>query len=175
MRKVFVCTCMITIALLLGATAQAADKIAFVDIKRIMSESDAGKESTEEIMRHVEQKRGEIQARETELEKLQKELERQRSVMTEAAYRERELDYQRRVREYSRFVEDANEEIRMREQSITQSLIPGIQKVVNEVAEREGYTAVFDVGTMGLLFHAGAKDITDTVVQRYNEALRADR
>ncbi len=173
MRKCLVVASIVAAFILVGTTVQAAEKIGFVDIKRILSESEAGKAATQEIMQHVEQKKGEISAMEGELQKRKDELEKQRSVLTEAAYREKEIDYRQRTRDYQRFVEDANEEVKMREQRMTQALIPDIQKVINEIGNKEGYTAIFDVGTMGLLFNSDKYDITDKVVEQYNKVYRS--
>lgn len=172
MRNLLIYVCIAATFLLFGATAMAADKIAFVDIQKILMESEAGKSSAQEFMKLVERKQGEIQTQERELQKLQEELEQQRSLLTESAYREKDLDFQKRLRDYKRFVDDANEEMRMREQQLAQLLIPGIQKVIDDIGEKEGYTAIFDVGTGGLLFTSEAKDITGRVVEVYNKVNR---
>ena len=172
MRNLLVCACIAATLLLFGATAMAADKIAFVDIQKILMESEAGKSSAKEFMKLVERKQGEIQAQEKELQKLQEEIEQQRSLLTESAYREKDLDFQKRLRDYKRFVDDANEEMRMREQQLAQLLIPGIQKIIDDIGEKEGYTAIFDVGTGGLLFTSEAKDITGRVIEAYNKVSR---
>jgi outer membrane protein len=164
--------CIAAAFVLTGATAVAAEKIAFVDIQRIFMESEAGKSSALEFRKLVEKKQGQIQAQERELQKTQEELEQQRSVLTESAYREKDLDFQKRLRDYKRFVDDANEEMRMREQQMTQLLIPGIQKIINEIGKKENYTAIFDVGTGGLLFTSEAKDITGKVIEALNKVAR---
>ncbi len=174
MKKFVVCLWVVMIFAMFNASAQA-EGIAFVDIKKIMQESEAGKQSTQEVVAHVDRKRAEIKAKEDELEKLQDDLSKQKSVLTEAAFRERELDYQQKLREYRRFVEDANEEIRILEQRVTQALIPDIQKVIEEVAKRDGYTAIFDVGTMGLLYSSEKKDITNKVVESYDRSFRSKK
>ncbi|MDD5475757.1 MAG: OmpH family outer membrane protein [Syntrophales bacterium] len=175
MRKFLVFSFVMAVLLLLGSTVQAADRIGFVDIRKIMAESEAGKRSTQEIMSMVEKKRSEIESKEAQLQKLKDELEKQRSLLTETAYREKEMDYQRLFRDYQRFVEDANEEMRIREQRITTSLIPDIQKVISDVGTKEGYSAIFDVGTAGLLFSSGKNDITTKVIEAYNRITRAKR
>jgi outer membrane protein len=173
MRKCLIVASIIAAFILVGTTVQAADKIGFVDIKKILSESEAGKEATRQIMQHVEKKQGEIEAMEAELQKRKDELEKQRSVLTDAAYREKEIDYRQRTRDYQRFVEDANEEVKMREQRMTQALIPDIQKVINDIGDKEGYTAIFDVGTMGLLFNSDKYEITGKVIEQYNKMSRS--
>lgn len=172
MRNLVVCACIAAVFVLSGATAMAADKIAFVDIQRIFMESEAGRTSAQEFRKLVERKQVQIQAQERELQKLQDELEKQRSLLTESAFREKDLEFQRRLRDYKRFVDDANEEMRMREQQMTQLLIPGIQKVINDIGKKEGYTAIFDVGTGGLLFTSEAKDITGKVIEAFNRVAR---
>ena len=174
MKKVL-CMLVMVSFLVCGASAVAADKIAFVNIKKILFESEAGKEAAQNLKKYVDSKKAQIQEKETELEKLKSHLEKQRSILTEAAYREKELSYQKKFRDYKRFIEDANDEMKLRDQQVTQGLIPNIQKVINDIGKKEGHSAIFDIGTSGLFYNSAQNDITDRVIDQFNKSYRSSK
>ncbi len=174
MRKVL-CMLVVVSFLVGGTTAFAAEKIVFVNIKKILFESEAGKEAAQNLKQYVDSKKAQIKEKETELEKMKGHLEKQRSVLTEAAYREKELSYQKKFRDYKRFIEDANDEMKLRDQQVTQGLIPDIQKVLNDIGKKEGYSAIFDVGTSGLFYNSAQNDITDRVIDQFNKSYRSSK
>jgi len=167
MKKVI--SLLIIVSFILTAVCSAeAGKIGFINIKNIIAISDAGKTATLDLKKFVEMKKIEIQEKEGILEKMKPELEKQRAVLTESAYKEKELVYQKAFRDYKRFIEDANEEMRSREQKLSQKLIPEVFKIANSIGEKEEYTCIMDVSTNGLIFHSKANNITTKVIEQYN-------
>jgi len=79
--------------LLYGSQAMAAEKTGFIDIRKIMLESDAGKKASEEFKKLVDKDRSQIQAKEAELKKLKEELDKQRTILTEAAMKDKEAAF----------------------------------------------------------------------------------
>ena len=153
----------------------AADKIGFVNIKKVLFESERGKIAAQELKQYVDKKKAQIQSKEAELKKLKEGFEKQRSILTDSAYREKELNYQKKFRDYKRFIEDSNEEMKLKDREVTQKLIPEIQKVVNAIGEKEGYTAIFDIGTSGLFYASKESDITDLMIKQFNKASRSKK
>jgi outer membrane protein len=157
------------------ANAVAAERIAFVNIKKILFESEAGKAAAQELKKFVDAKKTQIQDKEEELQKLKDALEKQRTLLTESAFREKEMSYQKKFRDYKRFIEDANEEMKIRDQQVTQELIPDIQKIISESGKKEGYAAIFDIGTNGLFYTSHQDDITDRIIDLYNKSYRSNK
>lgn len=155
--------------ILTGVCFAGAGKIGFINMKDILLHSDAGKAATLDLKKFVEEKRTQIQENENVLKKLKDNLEKQRPVLTESAYKEKELSYQKEYRDYKRFIEDTNEEMRLKDQELSRKLIPEVLKIVNTIGEREGYTSIMDVNSGGLVFHSKANDITKKVIEEYNK------
>jgi len=156
-----------------GVCYAGADKIGFIDIKNVLASSEAGKAATLGLKKFVEDKKAQIQEKETILQNMKDDLEKQKAVITEGAYKEKELTYQKEYKDYKRFIEDANEEMRVREQKLSQKLVPEVFKIANSIGKKEGYACILDVSTNGLVFYSQANDITQKVVEEYNKEYKS--
>ncbi|NQU03401.1 MAG: OmpH family outer membrane protein [Syntrophaceae bacterium] len=171
--KKSVCLLVTVILLAFSASAAAADKIGFVDVKDVFFQSDAGKKELGVVKTEVEKKRAVLKEMENKLRTLRTELDKQRLVLTKEAYGKKELDYQGKFKDYKRLVEDSNEELGRKEQLIKQRLIPEIVKTAKTIGKKEGYSMILDISsgqyTGVLLYHSEANDLTKKVIEEYNK------
>jgi outer membrane protein len=155
---------------LLSINGYAADsKIGFVNLKEIMQNTTAGKKAGEEFKKLYDKKHEGISESEKELKKLRDELDKQGPIMTEDARRGKEISYQRKLRDYQLLVDDSNKELKLRDEEISNKLIPQIIKVVRKEAEKEKYTLVIDVASMPLPYYAKEKDFSKKVIEEFNK------
>lgn len=146
-----------------------AQKIGFINMRAIMSQSDAGKKAETELKKFVEKKKADIAKKEEELKKLKDELEKQKSVLTAEAYREKEASYQVKFRDYQRQVQDANEEVGKKEQVITGVMIPDILKIVEQVGKQGKYDAILDLNNPVVVYHDKEDNLTKKIIDEYNK------
>jgi len=159
---------MVVAFILAGVCSAEAGKIGFINIKNILANSDAGKTATVELKKFIEEKKAQIEEKEGILKIMKADLEKQSAVMTKSAYKEKDLAYQKAYRDYKRFIEDTNEEMRSRDQKLSQELIPEVFKIANGIGKKGGYACIMDVSTNGLVFHSKANNITTKVIEEYN-------
>ena len=152
-----------------GVCSAGAEKIGFIDMKNIVVNSDAGKAATLDLKKFVEKKKVQIEEKKSVLEKMKADLEKQSAVMTASAYKEKELAYQKEFRGYKRFIEDVNEEMKLKEQNFSRKLIPEILKVINTIGKRDGYACIVDIGIGGFAYYSKANEITTKVIKAYNK------
>jgi outer membrane protein len=150
--------------------ADKGDKIGFINLQQIMQASNAGKKAAGEFKNYYEKKTQEIKSAEKELKTFKDELDKQSEIMTQSARSEKEAAYQKKLRDYQLLVNDTNEELKRRDQEMTQKLIPDIIKIVRSVAAREKYTLVIDVATMPVPYYDKRNDFTDKVIEDYNKS-----
>ena len=48
-------------------------------------------------------------------------------------------------------------------------MVPGIMKIVHNIAEKENYALVLDVSTMLIPYYAKENDLSKKVVEEYNK------
>ena len=160
------------LCLLLANVAPAAEKIGFVDVREIMMNSESGKKAAAEFKNIYEKNRLIVQGRESELQKIKEELEKQRSILTEAALKEKETAYQAKFREYQVLVKEANDDLQGKDQELSKSMVPEIQKIVNAIGEKEKYTIIFDLSAMPIPYYNKTSDVTKRVMEDFNKSFK---
>jgi outer membrane protein len=153
-----------------STSSLAADKIGFINLQDIMQNSSAGKKASDDFKKFYEKETQEIKTAEKELKKMKDELDKQGSIMTQSSQKEKESAYQKKLRDYQLLVNDTNEELKKRDQEMTQKLMPGIMKIVRTIAEKEKLTLVIDVATMPIPFYAKENDFSKKVIEEFNKA-----
>jgi len=155
--------------------AEAADKTGFVDVKKIMLTSDAGKKAAEDYKMALEKNKATIQVRESELKKLHDEIEKERPMLKEDVVKERELAYQKKFRDYELLVKDSNEELQNKDRELSSKLIPEIMKVVQSIANKEKYTIIIDLNAIPIPYHAEENELTTRVIEEFNKAYKTSK
>jgi outer membrane protein len=172
-KNVYLMAVMVLLSFVWCAVSFAADKpdkIGFINLQHIMQESNAGKKAAGEFKNYYEKKTRDIKSAETELKTLKDELDKQGEIMTQSARSEKEEAYQKKLRNYQLLVNDTNEELKRRDQEMTQKIMPEIMKIVRSVAGKEKYTLVIDVATMPVPYYDKKNDFTDKVIEDYNKS-----
>jgi outer membrane protein len=169
-RSIYLMTVVTLLVFVWSASSLAADKIGFINLQEIMQTSNAGKKAAEDFKKFYEKETLEIKTAEKDLKKMKEDLEKQSSLMTQTSRNEKEAAYQKKLRDYQLLVNDTNEELKKRDQEMTQKLMPGIIKVVRSIAEKEKYTLVIDVATMPIPYYAKESDFSKKVIDEFNKA-----
>jgi len=167
-RMILIGILAVALVFVVAGTA-AAQKIGFINMRAIISQSEAGKKAEVEFKKTVEKKKAEIGRKEEELKKLKDELEKQKSVLTAEAFREKEASYQVKFRDYQRLVQDANEELQKKEQAVTATMIPEILKIVEKVGKDGKYDAILDLNNPIIVYHDKEDNLTKKIIEEYNK------
>jgi outer membrane protein len=168
-RSFYLMAVIISLVFVWSTSSFAVDKIGFINLQEIMQNSNAGKKAAEDFKKFYEKETQEIKSSEKELKNMKDELEKQSSIMTQSSQKEKETIYQKKLRDYQLLVNDTNEELKKRDQEMTQKLMPGIMKIVRTIAEKEKFTLVIDVATMPIPYYAKENDFSKKVIEEYNK------
>jgi outer membrane protein len=169
-----------------GQASPSALKVGIVDLDRALKESTAGKQALgvlkqfrDKVVKEINDKKRQKDAKETTLRDLQAELTSQSMVLSDAAKRDKEETYRRQVRELRKFIDDSNRfieeserEIREREAEHTSRLLRDLLEVIRAVGREESFTIIFERNDRVLLFVADAIDLTEKIIKRFDTARR---
>lgn len=169
-RNIYLMGGIILLLFVWSTNSWAADKIGFINMREIMQNSTAGKKAGEDLKKVAEKKQASIFSAEKELKKMKEELDKQGSILTAGAHRDKEDAYQKKLRDYQLLVNDANEELKKRDQDISLKLLPEIVKIVRAIAEKEKYTLVIDIASTPVPYYAKENDFTKKVIEEYNKS-----
>jgi outer membrane protein len=153
--------------------AYGADlKIAYLDFNRALNESEQGKRATVVLEEMIKDKKTAVIEKEEEIKKLDEELKKQLSILSPEAREEKEANLKKLVRDAQRMTRDFQEEVKKKETDLTREIQKEIIQVINKIAQDEGYTIVFERGVSGILYFQDHYDITNKVIEKYNESVK---
>jgi outer membrane protein len=168
-RKNYLMTLIVLLIFSWSASCPAADKIGFIDMQEIMHDSVAGKKAADDFQKSYEKKKDEIKSAEAEIKKLRDELDKQGELMARDTRDEKEFAYEKKVRDYQILVQDAEDEMRKRDQELSQKLTMEIIKIVRAIAKKEKYALVIDVANLPVTYYDRGNDFSKNVIEEYNK------
>ncbi len=147
-------------------------KIGYVDLQKALNESEPGKKAKAELEGLIKEKQKVIDQKGKEVEELKKEIDKKATVLSEDALKSKQDDLDRKMREYKRLVQDAQDEVKKKENELTIEVIKEIRKIVEQIGKEEGYTFIFEDIEEFLLYKDSSVDLTGKVIERINKAMK---
>ncbi len=154
-------------------TQQFAGKIVSIDSLQIMQLSDEGQKLAGKIQKDIDAFQGEIKNVQKELADLQTGIEKQAKLLTQDALTQKADELAAKRKTYERTFADKEEQLRANIQKQQMALRERQMKVINSVSEKEGYLAMLDKNTPGLLFVSNSIDKTDDMLKAVNKHFSA--
>jgi len=158
----------LSIAALSAQIVAAQANVAVIDIQRVVTESDAGKEALGKLKQLQDEKIAEGQKIQTEADSLREQLTKQRFTLTDEKIAELNKQLEDKGTELRRFQEDAQRELDDARRTALGGLEERILPVIDEVGREKGLTLIFNKFQSGLVFADEEVDITDEVIRRFN-------
>lgn len=160
----------IVVALILASALPAAaqQKMAVIDIQRVVTESDPGKEVMQTLKTLTDGKAQQGQALQQELAALQDQFAKQRFTVSETRQAEMSKQIEDTQIAIRRFQDDAQREVTEAQRRELGSLEELILPIINQVGQEQGFTMIFNKFQSGLVYAADNVDITDEVIRRFN-------
>ena len=169
-----------------GQASPSALKVGIVDLDRALKESASGKQALstlkqfrDKVVKEINDKKRQKDAKEGTLRDLQTELTSQSMVLSDSAKRDKEESYRRQVRDLRKFIEDSNRfieeserDLREREAELTSRMLRDLLKIVQDVGREESFTIIFERNDRVLLFVAEPFDLTEKIIKRFDTVKR---
>ncbi|MDH3522201.1 MAG: OmpH family outer membrane protein [Acidobacteriota bacterium] len=144
-------------------------KVAVIDVRRILTESESGRAAIERLRVAAKAKQDALEAQGDAAVAIEQDLEARRLSLSEDKQQEIEADLQRRAIELRRAQDDARREIEELQTEEFKTIEDRVMPLIQEIGESEGFTLIFNkFEESGLLFAAPGADITDKVLERFN-------
>jgi outer membrane protein len=155
-------------AVALPAVAQS--KVAVIDVQRVVSESDPGKQAIQKLKGISDAKVQEGQNLQQELATLQEQFNKQRFTVSEERLAEMQKELEDKNIAIRRFEDDAKRELDDARRRELGGLEERILPIINQLGQEQGITVIFNKFQSGLVYADEAVDITDEVIRRFNTA-----
>jgi outer membrane protein len=144
--------------------------IACVDLKRIVVESDQGKQIQKVLTAEAERLKKTLDAKQDELQKLKDAIEKQGATITPEARAEKEKQYQNKLKDYQRLAGDYQSELQQKDAEYMQKILNELEGIIKAIGEKEKYVVILEKSQAGILYSMSTVDITDKVIATFNEA-----
>ena len=158
-------------------------KLAYVDLQRAFAEVEEGKAAKAKLeqMRDAKQKEidKEQEALRKEKEAFEKEGEnfaKQSGTMTETArgtkgaeLGKKQAELQKKLYDLQQKFEKGRADLAQNERETLGGILSKMQPIIGTIAQRDGFTMVFEKTDSGLLYAPASLDLTNELIRLYNE------
>ena len=152
--------------------AQAASKIAFINIQQAIAESQEGKKESEILNAKANAKKADLEKIQKDIEAMQKQLQDQATTLNDDAKAQLARQIDQKSKDLQRQQQDAQEEFQGLSNDVVSRIGRKMMKIIEQYATAEGDTAVVDVSAPqgGVLWVTPTANITTEIVRRYDAA-----
>ncbi len=159
------------VAMILGSSmlSYAADnKVGYINLQRLVNESEMGKKAKQDIQQLRSEKETELKGKLKEINELRALINEQGETMDFAERRDKAQELNRAYKDYQRLLEDAKEDISNEDQELVAIILQKADPVLKDVAKKQRYTIILkDANAIGYLDPSA--DITDDVLKELNK------
>lgn len=175
MKRLLVFLSALALIFTLTSFAQAEVKIGVVDLFKVLNESEEGKRSIGELQKMVESRQKSLEEKQKKIQSLREEYEKKKSVLNEEARKSKEEEIERLGRELQRTAADYQVELQKKQNEMTQNMLKEIRQIINEFAQKEGYSLVIERAEQLLIYVTPTIDITDKIITLFNQKVQAQK
>lgn len=162
----------VTLALAWSASVmaqEAGSKVAFVDVQKALLAVDEGKAKRQELLDWAAPRQKELQQLEQEIQNLQQELLSKQASAAPEQLSELNRQLTAKKRQFEDKQRQYTRELEEKQNQVLKSLGEKMEKLLAEYAESQKLSAVFILQQQLVAYVANSADITDTLVQLYNQ------
>jgi len=171
MKRMMVCGAWLLALTALALPAAAQATVAVIDVQRVVTDSDPGKESLQRLMTLQNEKIEEGRNLQTELTALREQFNKQRLTRSEQKLEEMTGQIEDKTISLQRFEDDAKRSLEEARRTALGRLEQQIMPIINEIGKERGLTLIFNkFQDSGIIYADDAVDITDEVIRRFNTA-----
>lgn len=146
-----------------------------VDSMQILQRSKRGQEIIARVEERKKQAEFKLMSRQQEFVTAQKEFEEKRVAMSEKAVREEDRKIARMERDLKNQAADMQAEFQEAVNMAMNELARELRSIVAQEAKKQGWTRVDDLATGQVLYVADAGDVTQEMIQLWDQVLVAER
>ena len=160
--------CCVTLVFGLSVASYAADKVGYINLQRLVNESDMGKAAKEDIQKLRSEREAMLREKLKEINDLRTLINKEGDSMGASEKTDKIQELNRAYKEYQRLVEDAKEDISNEDKELVSIILEKADSVLKEVAKKQKYTIILkDANAVGYL--DPSVDITDDVLKELNK------
>ncbi len=158
-------------AILVWGTAAQDEplKIGIVDIDLAINSTAEGKAAREELARKQREAEAALHPMIERMKEMQEDFQTKRFVISDEARFQRQLDLAEVQNEIESKVAELKGQLQVDEQRLKGPLLAKLGGIIEALGKENGFTMILRRGAPGLLYAREALDVTDLVIEKYNQ------
>jgi outer membrane protein len=170
MKKFLVAMTMAAVAAPMLAQGTAPQRVAVIDVQKVLNSSSAGKAAYDRLKKMQEDRIAKAKKIDEEIQALDSEINQKKLSLAEDKLTEMTKQLSDRKIAMQRYAQDADREVSDARDKALAELEVKIKPVIDQIGKEMGLAAIFNKFESGLVYASDAIDITDVVIKRFNEA-----
>ena len=161
----------LTVVFLFPAAPLAAQavKIGVVDLQKLQKNSKAFQKASLSVKKKFDDMQQKLNDERTALSKLEEDFKKQTMMLSLDAQEDKKRELEKKQRHFKFMYDDFTQEMKETEMDAIKKVMKELEKIVEKMGEKEGYTIILERRTVGLLYFNSAIDLTDRVTDAYDK------
>jgi outer membrane protein len=154
----------------LGTAAQDQPvKLGIVDIDQAISSTDEGKAAREEFARKQREAEGKLQPLLERYRGMEEDLKAKKFVLSDDALFQKQLDLVELRNLIQNKMKELEGQLQVDQKRLEGPLTAKLIEIIEDTGKSQGFTMIMRRDTPGVLYTREALDITDLVIEKYNQ------
>lgn len=155
---------------LASSMALAEVKIGYVDLRKALQETSAGKKAQKDLEKEFNSKKEELAKKEKDLKTMNEDLDKKKLVLSDEARGKKQAELQQEMIKFQQLVQQTQANLQKKERELTQPILEKLQDILDKKAKEGGYTVVLEKAEQSVLWAKKDIDLTDDLVKAYEKA-----
>jgi outer membrane protein len=150
--------------------AAQAVKIGVVDLQKLQKNSKTFQKASASVKKKFDDMQQKLNDERNALAKLDEELKKQSMMLSLDAQEDKKRELEKKQRHFKFMYDEFTQEMKETEVDAIKKVMKDLEKIVEDIGKKEGYTIILERRTLGLLYFNNAIDLTDRVTEAYDKA-----
>jgi outer membrane protein len=151
-----------------AASTNGLQRIAYIDVQRVLARSAAGVAAREQLEREKATMQKEMESKKVELDKLRDEIEKKGALLTADARRDKQEQFERKRRDAARMADDFQKELEKKESGLLQRVLQDLSGIIDQLGKERGYYLIVEKRGAGVIYASQEADLTDEIIRAYD-------
>jgi outer membrane protein len=144
-------------------------KIGVVDLQKFQKNSKAYQKTSLTLKKKFDDMQQKLNDERNALSKLDEEFRKQSMMLSLDAQEDKKRELDKKQREVKFMYDEYTQEMKDTEVEAVKKVMKELEKILDKIGEKEGYTVILERRTVGLLYFNNAVDLTDRVTDAYDK------
>jgi outer membrane protein len=144
-------------------------RIGVVDVDQVVSSTDEGKAARQELERKQREAQAQMEPLYARYQEQDEDLKQKRFVLSEEALFQKQLDLAEMRSQIQNKGKELEDQLKLDQARIEGPIKRKLLEIIQETGKEAGFTLILQRGGAGMLYSREALDITDLIVEKYNQ------